>query len=152
MNNIDPIQNNSSPTDDKSQNSHTDINNNINNSPINNHKHSKKFSKYARLSESQKLIIKSKVDSNIPVSQIAREESVCPQTIYNVVNKADYPVLENKQLDKLQKSIISSLHRKVERMIIKTCNYYIAIATILKHQLMGLITQKKMDALMITVN
>ncbi len=107
MNNIDPIQNNSSPTDDKSQNSHTDINNNINNSPINNHKHSKKFSKYARLSESQKLIIKSKVDSNIPVSQIAREESVCPQTIYNVVNKADYPVLENKQLDKLQKSIIS---------------------------------------------
>lgn len=107
MNNIDPIQNNSSPTDDKSQNLHTDINNNINNSPISNHKHSKKFSKYARLSESQKLIIKSKVDSNIPISQIAREESVCNQTIYNVVNKADYPVLENKQLDKLQKSIIS---------------------------------------------
>lgn len=105
MNNIDPIQNNSSPTDDKSQNSHTDINNNS--LPINNHKHSKKFSKYARLSESQKLIIKSKVDSNIPISQIAREESVCNQTIYNVVNKADYPVLENKQLDKLQKSIIS---------------------------------------------
>ena len=107
MNNIDPIQNNPLPTDDNSKNSHTDINNNNNNSPISNIKHNKRLSKYARLSESQKLIIKSKVDSNIPISQIAREESVCNQTIYNVVNKADYPVLENKQLDKLQKSIIS---------------------------------------------
>lgn len=105
MNNIDPIQNNPSPTDDNSKNSHTDINNN--NLPISNIKHNKRLSKYARLSESQKLIIKSKVDSNIPISQIAREESVCNQTIYNVVNKADMPILENKQLDKLQKSIIS---------------------------------------------
>lgn len=107
IDNVSPSDSISSNSDDNSKNSHTDINNNINNSPISNHKHSKKFSKYARLSESQKLIIKSKVDSNIPISQIAREESVCNQTIYNVVNKADYPVLENKQLDKLQKSIIS---------------------------------------------
>lgn len=102
---------NVSHTDDNSNNSHTDINNNINNSPISNNSlpinntDTKKYGK--RLSQSQKLIIQSKVNSNIPISQIAREESVCNQTIYNVVNKADYPVLENKQLDKLQKSIIS---------------------------------------------
>lgn len=115
MNNIDPIQNNPSPTDDNSQNSHTDINNN--NLPISNNslpisttdkkKYGKKLSKYSRLSESQKLIIKSKIASNIPITQIAKEESISPQTIYNVVNKSDMPVLENKQLDKLQKSIIS---------------------------------------------
>lgn len=115
MNNIDPIQNNPSPTDDNSKNSHTDINNN--NLPISNNslpisttdkkKYGKKLSKYSRLSESQKLIIQSKVASNIPITHIAKQESVHPQTIYNVVNKSDMPILENKQLDKLQKSIIS---------------------------------------------
>lgn len=79
------------------------INNNL---PSDNHNTDKK--KYGkRLSESQKLIIKSKVDSNIPISRISVDEDVSIPTIYNVVKKSQYPVLDNKQLKNLQKSIIS---------------------------------------------
>jgi len=109
IDNVSVNQNQNSP-DDNSQNPHTH-NNIINNNPTittsDKKKYGKKLSKYSRLSESQKLIIQSKVASNIPITQIAKEESVHPQTIYNVVNKSDMPILENKQLDKLQKSIIS---------------------------------------------
>lgn len=59
------------------------------------------------LSDSEKLIIKSKHLAGISISDLKNEFQVTDQTIHNVISQKNFEIMSNKSLENLKKSLIS---------------------------------------------
>lgn len=77
---------------------------NIDNQIVDNNHRKPKFKK---LSDSQKLIIKAKFQSGVPMSDLSKEFNTSYQSIHSVISNKKFEIMEKKHLENLKKSLIS---------------------------------------------